>query len=179
MQSCSYVCHGRCGEDLETKLDWSEDNALADDEDEDSDQGNVKLEKKYSSATVSTVNLLDERQVPYELIVRLLEKICLEDPTYVTYSAAILVFMPGMGEIRRLSDMLTEHPQFGSEALFRIFPLHSTISSEQQGAVFEVPPPGIRKIVIGKCNSSPDRYLILTSIIICSYQYRRNWYHHP
>ncbi|KAK7694503.1 hypothetical protein QCA50_001689 [Cerrena zonata] len=130
------------------KLDWSEDNAPADDEDEDSDQGNVKLEKKYSSATVSTVNLLDERQIPYELIIRLLEKICFQDPSYETYSAAVLVFMPGLGEIRRLNDMLTEHPQFGSEALFKIFPLHSTISSEQQGAVFDVPPPGIRKIVI-------------------------------
>lgn len=44
--------------------------------------------------------------------------------------------------------MLLEHPYFGSEA-FRIFPLHSTISSESQSLVFEIPPPGVRKIVIG------------------------------
>ncbi|CAL1696117.1 unnamed protein product [Somion occarium] len=130
------------------KFDWSEDTAPADDDDEETAQDNVKLEKRYSSSTANTLNLLDERLVPYDLIVRLLEKICLEGSSYTTYSSAILVFMPGMGEIRRLNDVLLEHAIFGSEALFKIFPLHSTISSEQQGAVFDIPPPGIRKIVI-------------------------------
>lgn len=57
--------------------------------------------------------------------------------------------MPGMGEIRRLNDLLVEHKQFGSENDFTIYPLHSTVSSEGQGAVFDIPPPGVRKIVIG------------------------------
>ena len=99
--------------------------------------------------TANTINLLDERLVPFELIIRLLERVCLEDAEYAPYSSAVLVFMPGMGEIRRLNDLLTEHPVFGSEDHFKVYPLHSTISSEQQGAVFDIPPPGIRKIVIG------------------------------
>ena len=57
--------------------------------------------------------------------------------------------MPGIGEIRRMNDMLTEHKKFGSEDGFIIHALHSTISSENQGAVFDVPRGGIRKIVIG------------------------------
>ncbi len=130
--------------------DWTEDTAAGEDDDDDSgQQENVTLEKRYSPATISTVNLLDERLIPYDLIIRLLERICFEDTTHTTYSGAILVFMPGMGEIRRLNDMLTEHRAFGAEDQFRIYPLHSTISSEQQGAVFDIPPPGIRKIVIG------------------------------
>jgi len=64
-------------------------------------------------------------------------------------SSAILVFLPGLGEIRRLHDALQEHPHFGSEDEFVIYPLHSTTSSENQGAVFDIPPAGIRKIVIG------------------------------
>ncbi len=107
------------------------------------------LGKRYSAATASTINLLDERLVPYDLIMRLLEVICLEASPYQAYSSAILVFMPGMGEIRRLHEHLTDHPAFGSEEAFRIYPLHSTIASEQQAAVFNIPPPGIRKIVIG------------------------------
>ncbi|KAI0374315.1 P-loop containing nucleoside triphosphate hydrolase protein [Pilatotrama ljubarskyi] len=131
------------------RLEWTEDTAAGDDDDDDvGQQENVTLEKRYSPETISTVNLLDERLIPYDLIVRLLEKICFEDASYETYSSAILVFMPGMGEIRRLNDILTEHRSFGSEDRFRIYPLHSTISSDQQGAVFDIPPPGVRKIVI-------------------------------
>ncbi|KAI0824200.1 P-loop containing nucleoside triphosphate hydrolase protein [Trametes gibbosa] len=131
------------------RLEWTEDTAAADDDDDDvGQQENITLEKRYSSDTISTVNLLDERLIPYDLIVRLLEKICFEDPSYESYSSAVLIFMPGMGEIRRLNDILTEHRSFGSEDQFRIYPLHSTISSEQQGAVFDIPPFGVRKIVI-------------------------------
>lgn len=129
--------------------EWSEDTAPVDDDDEETTQENVKLEKRYSALTANTINLLDERFVPFELIIRLLERVCLEDAEYAPYSSAVLVFMPGMGEIRRLNDLLAEHPVFGSEDHFKVYPLHSTISSEQQGAVFDIPPPGIRKIVIG------------------------------
>lgn len=135
------------------KSDWVEEAAPNDDEDSDEGvSGTVKFKgQRYSSNTVSAMNLLDERQIPYELIVRILETVC-NDQSYVHMSAAFLVFMPGLGEIRRLADMLSEHPFFGSDA-FRIFPLHSTISSEDQSLVFDVPPPGVRKIVIGKCFS--------------------------
>ncbi|KZT74762.1 P-loop containing nucleoside triphosphate hydrolase protein [Daedalea quercina L-15889] len=128
--------------------EWSEDIAPADDDDDETTQENVKLEKRYSALTTNTINLLDERLVPFDLIVRLLERVCHEDAAYASYSSAVLVFMPGMAEIRRLTDLLLEHPVFGSEDHFWVYPLHSTISSEQQGAVFDIPPAGIRKIVI-------------------------------
>ncbi|PCH33517.1 pre-mRNA-splicing factor ATP-dependent RNA helicase prp22 [Wolfiporia cocos MD-104 SS10] len=128
--------------------EWSEDLAIGDDDDDDSTQDNVKLEKRYSRSTADTINRLDERAVPYDLIIKLLESICFKDPAYTPYSSAILIFMPGMGEIRKLNDMLMEHQSFKSEDRFKIHPLHSTISSEQQGAVFDLPPPGVRKIVI-------------------------------
>lgn len=93
--------------------------------------------------------LFDERVMPYELITRLLEYVALGNTAYTPFSSAILVFMPGMGEIRRLHDVLIEHPVFGKDTHFRIYPLHSMISSDSQSAVFEIPPPGVRKIVIG------------------------------
>lgn len=110
---------------------------------------NLKLEKRYSPGTVTSINLYDERLIPYELIMRLLEKICFEDNSFSDFSPAILIFMPGLGEIRRMNDMLTEHPLFGLDD-FKIYPLHSTLSSENQSAVFDIPPRGVRKIVIGK-----------------------------
>lgn len=130
--------------------EWTEDDAAAEDDDrEDAVVQDVKLEKRYSAETATTINLLDERQIPYDLILRLLECICFKDDDLTQHSAAILIFMPGMGEIRRMNDMLTEHKRFGSEDEFIIYPLHSTVSSENQGAVFDIPRRGIRKIVIG------------------------------
>lgn len=130
------------------RIDWSEDLAVGDDEDLDNAVDDVKLEKRYSSSTATTINLLDERLIPYDLIIRLLEKICFEDTSYAAFSAAILIFMPGLAEIRRLNDLVAEHPLFGTED-FRVYTLHSAITIENQGAVFEIPPFGVRKIVIG------------------------------
>ena len=130
--------------------EWIEETAVADDEDEDEvDTKDIKLERRYSPETVATLNIFDERFIPYELIIRILEKLCFEDPKYHPYSAAILIFVPGIGEIRRINDMLNEHREFGSEEMFRIYPLHSTLSSENQNSMFEIPPLGVRKIVIG------------------------------
>lgn len=120
---------------------------LSDDDDEAAPR-DVKLETRYSPKTVSTVNLLDERLIPYDLIMRLLENVCFGH-VYNEYSAAILVFLPGIAEIRRLNDLLVEHARFSSSHDFVIYLLHSSISSENQAAVFEVPPLGVRKIVLG------------------------------
>ncbi|KIL70700.1 hypothetical protein M378DRAFT_194963 [Amanita muscaria Koide BX008] len=129
--------------------EWSEDLTPGDDdEDQPAPDANVKLSKRYSAETTATINLLNERLIPYELIVRLIEKICFEDASYVPYSSALLIFMPGLAEIRRLIDLLNEHALLGNEEYFRIYPLHSSLSSESQSAVFEIPPRGIRKIVV-------------------------------
>jgi ATP-dependent RNA helicase DHX29 len=134
------------------QLEWTEDTPQNSDSEDEKEQDPTKLSAaKYSPKTVSTVNLLDSRQIPYDLIVRLLERICFEDGQYKPFSAATLVFMPGLAEIRKLNDMLLGHPAFGSQD-FMVYPLHSTVSSEGQQAVFDIPPPGIRKIVI--CKSS-------------------------
>jgi ATP-dependent RNA helicase DHX29 len=131
-------------------VEWSEDTPTLDDDEDTAVSQKVKLEKRYSQTTKTTVDLLDERLIPYDLIVRLLERLCFEDATSIQYSAATLIFMPGLGEIRRLNEILAEHPLFGVAAGFRIFPLHSSVSSENQAAVFDLPPPGVRKIVIGR-----------------------------
>lgn len=132
------------------KLEWSEYLVRNDDDDdEEPSSGNVQFQgQRYSASTISTMNLLDERFIPYDLIIQVLERAC-NDQDVVHMSSAFLVFMPGLGEIRRLNDMLTEHPYFGSDE-FQIFPLHSMISSENQAAVFNLMPPGVRKIVIGE-----------------------------
>lgn len=141
-----------------SRIEWDEDTVYGNEDEEtlvdggqnDSSQP-VRLEKRYSYQTINTINLLDERAIPFELIVRLLERLCFEDKECQYFSAAVLIFMPGLGEIRRMNDLIAEHPAFGDENSFKVYPLHSTLSSENQSAVFDIPPPGVRKIVIGSC----------------------------
>lgn len=109
----------------------------------------ISAEKRYSPFTERTIELLDERVIPYDLIVQLLEHLCFKDQSLLSFSSAVLIFMPGLAEIRRMNDLLSDHPSFGQESLFRVHSLHSTLSSENQNAVFEIPPAGMGKIVIG------------------------------
>ncbi|KAF1985745.1 P-loop containing nucleoside triphosphate hydrolase protein [Aulographum hederae CBS 113979] len=107
--------------------------------------GIPKQLKGYSALTRNALKEYDEYRIDFELIFRLIEQIA-TDPTYEFYSKALLVFLPGIAEIRELNDMLSGHPFFSRNWV--IYPLHSTIASEDQQQAFVVPPPGVRKIVI-------------------------------
>jgi len=99
---------------------------------------------QYSPKTRLTVSAMDEYRIDYDLILNLIH--CLAYNTqYARYSQAILVFLPGIQEIRRLSDMLS-----GTQLAqgFIIQALHSALSSDEQQSAFALPPPGMRKIVI-------------------------------
>jgi ATP-dependent RNA helicase DHX29 len=100
---------------------------------------------QYSPKTRSTLAQIDEYQIEFDLIGQLIAHIA-TDPALQDYSKAILVFLPGIAEIRTLNDMLLGDPRFMHQWL--IYPLHSTIATEDQEAAFLVPPPGMRKIVL-------------------------------
>lgn len=110
-----------------------------------SKSGDAQQLSAYSKRTRATLSSYDEYRIDFSLIVKLLEKVAYSKD-YEQFSKAVLVFMPGIAEIRQLNDMLQGHPSFLKG--WRIHPLHSTFSSEDQQAAFEIPPPGVRKIVI-------------------------------
>ena len=100
---------------------------------------------RYSVATRKTLAQFDEYHIDFQLITTLLVMIA-NGSAYSSYSKAILVFLPGIGEIRKLNNMLVGHPAFSHG--WYIFPLHSTIAMEEQERAFLIPPNGIRKIVL-------------------------------
>ena len=99
---------------------------------------------KYSSETRNTLSQLDEYRINYGLVLKLLETIAAHGE-YASYSNAILVFLPGIAEIKRLNDMILAVPTFSSG--WYVYPLHSTIATEEQERAFIVTP-GMRKIVL-------------------------------
>jgi len=100
---------------------------------------------RYSAKTRSTLAQMDEYRIDFDLIVQLIAKIA-SNADYTFYSKAVLVFLPGIAEIRMLNDLLMGEPFFAKDWL--IYPLHSSIATEDQEAAFLLPPPGIRKIVL-------------------------------
>lgn len=99
----------------------------------------------YSKRTRETITAFNEYHLDYRLITNLVEKIA-TTPGLDEYSKAILIFMPGLAEIRRLSDEISSLPTFAKD--WEIFALHSSIASDEQERAFVVPPKGVRKIVI-------------------------------
>ncbi|KAK4148980.1 P-loop containing nucleoside triphosphate hydrolase protein [Chaetomidium leptoderma] len=105
----------------------------------------LKELRQYSARTRNTLAQMDEYRMEYDLIVQLILRIAV-DPDYASYSKAILVFLPGIAEIRTLNDMLLGDRSFADNWL--VYPMHSSIASEEQEAAFLLPPPGMRKIVL-------------------------------
>ncbi|OQU99639.1 hypothetical protein CLAIMM_05247 isoform 1 [Cladophialophora immunda] len=101
--------------------------------------------EKYSSQTQQTISNMDEYHIDYSLIAKLAASIA-SKPRYAKYSSAILIFMPGIGEMRRLHNLLLSMDTFSKDWIVHL--LHSTFSTEELERAFERPPKGQRKIVI-------------------------------
>ena len=80
------------------------------------DSTTVQKLRGYSSTTINTLRKFDEYRMDYDLVIALLEKIAF-DPVYSQYSRAILVFLPGINEVRRaltqqcgITDFISDSP---------------------------------------------------------------------
>jgi HrpA-like RNA helicase len=101
---------------------------------------------KYDSKTIHSLSIVDESVINFELVADLLEHLSVHGE-----EGAILVFMPGLAEITNTIDELRKKELFQSDKVV-IYPLHSSLSTSEQSQVFEVPPAGIRKIVVVSCH---------------------------
>ncbi|KAB8345982.1 hypothetical protein FH972_023034 [Carpinus fangiana] len=102
--------------------------------------------KDYSKSTRAALAQFNEYRIDYGLIASLIAAIS-NNPLYsqTGYGRAILVFLPGLAEIRQMSDLLLGS---GLGKQYDIHQLHSTIASEDQQLAFEYPAHGRGKIVL-------------------------------
>ncbi|KAI1331653.1 helicase associated domain-containing protein [Xylariaceae sp. FL0255] len=127
------------------KMTDLDEDPVEDEKDTSSGATAAKDLRQYSAKTRNTLSQFDEYQIDFILIVQLITMIA-NDPTYINYSKAILVFLPGIAEIRTLNDFILGNPFFQRD--WDVFPLHSTIATEEQERAFLIPPEGTRKIVL-------------------------------
>jgi len=98
--------------------------------------------------TAVTLTQMDHTCINYELIEALLDTIASPSGVFHGIDGAVLVFLPGLGEIQTLYTSLTSSARFNDESQFRIVPLHGVLASNDQSLAFRSPPSGLRKIVL-------------------------------
>ncbi|KAG6443234.1 ATP-dependent DNA/RNA helicase DHX36 [Manduca sexta] len=76
-----------------------------------------------------------------DLVYEVVRHICIGEP------GAILVFLPGIGDITKLLKKMSESKKFPPSA-YEIYPLHSKLPSLEQHKIFERPLPHVRKIIV-------------------------------
>ncbi|PKI85875.1 RNA helicase [Malassezia vespertilionis] len=120
----------------------------ADSDSDDEDKRGTSIaegEKKYSAKTVKTLSILNEYAINYELIAQLISTLS-SNPAFKDKMRAVLVFLPGLGEIRQMEKAIWGYPTLGNAIDLHI--LHSNVPPEKQSLAFKAPPPGTRKIVL-------------------------------
>jgi HrpA-like RNA helicase len=103
---------------------------------------------------------VDESIINYDLIEDVLKTILLKPvhswgilripPRANVAKGSVLVFLPGLGEIKTLVERLQGTREFGKRDFFDIIPMHASLSSADQRRAFRVQPEGslVRKIVV-------------------------------
>ncbi|KFO93644.1 Putative ATP-dependent RNA helicase DHX57, partial [Buceros rhinoceros silvestris] len=104
--------------------------------------------KGVSKTVLKTMSVMDLDKVNLELIEALLEWIVAGGHSYPP--GAVLIFLPGLAEIKMLYEQLQSNALFNNRHSKRcvVYPLHSSLSSEEQQFVFLRPPAGVTKIII-------------------------------
>jgi ATP-dependent RNA helicase DHX29 len=111
----------------------------------------------YSRPTQLSMDRVDENTLNYDLIEDVLRILLLEpqrnailhapDGADLTWGS-VLIFLPGIGEIRALSHRLSASRELGNTSKFSVIPLHSKLSSSEQRKAFLAPKAGARKIIV-------------------------------
>ncbi|WBW71164.1 ATP-dependent RNA helicase, DHX29-like protein [Schizosaccharomyces osmophilus] len=127
----------------ENNTDVADENDEYEEDEEGEDKDPAKSDAVVQNPIPKSYN---EKVINYNLILFLLKYVFTEgDPKY---SQCVLVFFPGISEILRMKSLIDDVPMFQKHRDFRVYILHSSLSSAQQQSVFEIPPRGCRKIVL-------------------------------
>jgi HrpA-like RNA helicase len=109
----------------------------------------------YQITTQRSMDRVDEKVLNHDLIEDVLllltssENDSIMTPSGINPSdGAFLIFLPGMAEIRSMTNRLTASRFFGNKNKFEVIPLHSSLSPQEQKRAFAKPRMGCRKIIL-------------------------------
>lgn len=136
---------------LDIKLDTEQSTEISDNEStEDTDEPEASSAQaqgldNYSIETRRVLAQYNHLRIDYHIILKLAIAIATK-AEFSMYSNAILIFMPGIAEIRQLRRLLTSSSVFSKGWVIHM--LHSSFSTQELEEAFLLPPRGFRKVVI-------------------------------
>lgn len=101
--------------------------------------------EKYSLTTQTALAQYDHSRLNYNTVLGLAVAIATK-ADFKKYSKAVLIFVPGISEIRRLHNLMLSTATFSRGWVIHM--LHSSFSTQDLEKAFILPPKGHRKIVI-------------------------------
>ncbi|KAJ3373265.1 ATP-dependent RNA helicase dhx29 [Kappamyces sp. JEL0680] len=143
---------GRGGKQYTVQLTWQE--AMQDSEEEPSldpllldDEQAQALEENRIAKMIAKMN---PKKINFDLVSHLIRYIQDTRPGLPAEcdSGTVIVFLPGVGEIHALKELLESDFSSRNDCSLWILPLHSRLSTEEQGRVFLPPPRGKLKVVL-------------------------------
>ncbi|KAH9565143.1 hypothetical protein CY35_04G062100, partial [Sphagnum magellanicum] len=99
----------------------------------------------YSKSTQLSLQAWMGEQVDLHLVEVIIEHICTNN---TSSAGAILVFLPGWDEISKLIDQLKANVMLRDGTRFLLLPLHASMPTINQSEIFQLPPPGVQKIIL-------------------------------
>lgn len=103
-------------------------------------------DKKISELSpTELVNRIDDSRIDYDLPVHLVKYLI--ETRSANDNGAILIFMPGTAEIKRLMEMLNQTREISSKIW--VLALHGSLSGADQALAFKTAPSGKTKIIVG------------------------------
>ena len=112
---------------------------------EGGEEGEGAESAAYSARTRAALQKLPPGIVPADLVAMLLSKLDADADSDGSERGAVLIFMPGVPEIRKLSNELARS---AGAARWLLLPLHGELPAGEQRKVFGPPPRGLRKVII-------------------------------
>lgn len=100
---------------------------------------------------------VNEEVINYDLVEDILSLLLVDQERNATLVApdgadmstgSVLVFLPGLGEIKSMTERLEGNRHLRNKQRFEIIPMHSTLSSRDQRKAFVTAKKGCRKIIL-------------------------------
>lgn len=135
----------------------------------------------YKMTTRRSMDRVNEQVVNYDLIEDVLLHILANpensnmlkppDANVALSAGAVLIFLPGAGEIQTLRERLEGSRTFGNRKRFDVIPMHSTLSPKDQRRAFVQSKQGCQKIILATniCETSvtiPDVVCVIDSGLV-------------
>ncbi|ORY52974.1 P-loop containing nucleoside triphosphate hydrolase protein [Rhizoclosmatium globosum] len=119
------------------------------DDSDDDDSYSHEASSGYSKTTQETLKKMDFTRIDLDLVEMLIRHIVSKNVDENAHNESVLVFLPGLAEIRKLYDRLSsESIRDNHRSKMLVLPLHSVLSASEQAAVFKPAPKGVRKVVL-------------------------------